>query len=533
MLKDIVKVFKKMVHITGIILVACIFIGAVYLLYHEVSKYSLVELQVSVESIPYWSLFLSIILTTLNYIILIGYDWLALKGIHKRLPLKKVALVSFVGQAVSYNFGALLGGSTIRYRFYSSWRFSPMEIVKLVLMLAITFWVGAFGLAGIIFILAPPVITPDLAAYFPSEDIRPLGIILFSLAAAYLITCKFIHKSVHIFGKEFSFPPFKIALAQAVVASADLVAAAACLYILLPEDAGISFIQFLPTYLMAMVAVVLTHVPGGAGVLEVVVIHLTNAAPQAILAALLCFRVIYYLIPLIIAAVVYLVYEVNQQTQENIKLLTKMWRYLKIHIPIIISVIIFTTGIVLCFLAVLPVHYHKVHLLGMLLPNWMIELGGIITGVVSIFLFFFSVGIKYKRKYILYYTLVLLFIGCIGVLTSTLNFFISGFLIILIVLLFCTKKYFYIKSSIWKIHFNLRWVITSLSIVICSAGLGFSIRHIDVTNIHWLTFVYFKDGHKLLHILFGECIIISMLLLKYIQTHSGQKVRKKRSVSMR
>lgn len=527
MLKDIVRTIKKMTHIMGIIFVLCIFIGAVYLLCREVSKYSFSELQISVESISYWSLLLSAFLAILNYIILVGYDWLALKGIHKRLPLKKVALVSFVGQAVSYNFGALLGGSTIRYRLYSSWGFSPMEIVKLVLMLAITFWVGAFGLAGLIFMFVPPVIPPELAVYFPTEDIRPLGIVLFVLAAGYLFICKLIHKPVHILGKEFSFPPFNIAIAQAIVASADLVAASACLYVLLPEDAGVSFIQFLPTYLMAMVAVVLTHVPGGAGVLEIVIIHLTNTTPQAILAALLCFRVIYYLIPLIIAAAIYLIYEINQQTQGNIKFLNKIGRYIRIHIPTIASVIIFTTGIILCFMAVLPVHYYNMKLLEMLFPSWMIELGGIITGIVSIFLFFFSIGLKYKRKYILYYTLLLLLIGCVSVLTSTLNFFITGFLITLIVLLVCIKKYFYIKSSIWKIHFNIRWIITFSCIVICAAGLGFSIRHIDVTNIHCLDFAYFKDGHKLMHILFSECVIIGILLLKYAQIHYMKKIRKK------
>ncbi|MFQ8738030.1 MAG: lysylphosphatidylglycerol synthase transmembrane domain-containing protein [Bilophila wadsworthia] len=129
----------------------------------------------------------------------------------------------------------------------------------------------------------------------------PLGAILFLIAISYLIVCKFIHKPIHIFGKEFAFPPFKIAVAQAVVAGADLVAAGACLYVLLPPDAHVSFLQFLPTYLMAMVAVVLTHVPGGAGVLEVVILHLTTASPQAVFAALLCFRVIYYLLPLLLA----------------------------------------------------------------------------------------------------------------------------------------------------------------------------------------------------------------------------------------
>lgn len=527
MLQGLLKLFKKVARTMGTVFVAFIFVVAVYLLYHEVSKYSFSELSVSVERIPNWNLFFSIFFAIINYMILVGYDWLALKGIHKKLPLKKVSLVSFVGQAVSYNFGALLGGSTIRYRFYSSWGFSPIEIVKLVLMLAVTFWVGAFGLAGIIFMFAPPTIPPELAMYFPSEDIRPLGLVIFLIAVSYLIICKLIHKPIHIFGKEFSFPPFKIAVAQAVVASADLVAAGACLYVLLPENSGISFIQFLPTYLMAMVAVVLTHVPGGAGVLEIVVLHLTNAAPQGILAALLCFRVIYYLIPLIFAAIIYVIYEVNRQSQENVRLLNKLIRYIRIHIPIIDASLVFIIGIIICFIVMLPVHQYKMYLLGILLPKVLIEVSSIIASISGVLLLFFSIGIKYKRKYILYYTLVIMIIGCIGVLTSTLNFLMTSFIVIIVALLLYTRNSFYLTSSIWKIHFSIKWFITSLCVLACAAGLGISIRHINVTNIRLLEDVYFKDGYRISRILLFEGLTVVVLFLRYIQIRSLQKLRKR------
>ena len=224
MLKQLLLALKRLLRALGPVLVGCIFLGAVYLLYREISKYSLADIRMSLAQISTGSIILSVLLAIINYIILIGYDWLALKGIHKTLPVSRVSLVSFVGQAVSYNFGALLGGSTVRFRFYSSWGFSPMDIVRLVLMLAITFWVGALGLVGAIFMIAPPEIPPELGMHMPL-DIRPLGAILFLIAISYLIVCKFIHKPIHIFGKEFAFPPFKIAVAQAVVAGADLVAA--------------------------------------------------------------------------------------------------------------------------------------------------------------------------------------------------------------------------------------------------------------------------------------------------------------------
>jgi len=227
---------KQALRRLGPLLVACIFAGAVWLLYREISKYSVADIRMSLSRISLSHILLSVFLTVINYIILIGYDWLALRGIHKTLPLTRVSLVSFVGQAVSYNFGALLGGSTVRYRFYSAWGFSPLDIVRLVLMLAITFWVGALGLVGAIFMIAPPAIPPELGLHLPVQDIRPLGAVLFLAAMSYLVICKLVHKPIHIFGKEFAFPPFRIAVAQALVAGADLVAAGARLYVLLPPD---------------------------------------------------------------------------------------------------------------------------------------------------------------------------------------------------------------------------------------------------------------------------------------------------------
>ena len=138
---------KKYLSILGKVAVLAIFTLAVWLLYHKLRSYSLGEIKRSLHQIPLSHLLLSFGLMIINYMVLVGYDWLALKAIHKKLPLARVSLVSFVGCVISYNFGALLGGSTVRYRLYSAWGFNTLDIVRLVLMLAVTFWVGAMGLA--------------------------------------------------------------------------------------------------------------------------------------------------------------------------------------------------------------------------------------------------------------------------------------------------------------------------------------------------------------------------------------------------
>lgn len=162
--------WKKHLRSLGSVAVFAIFCGAAWLLYSEVSKYHIDEIRASMHQMPTASLLASMGLMVLNYVVLVGYDALALRAINKPLSLSRTALVSFVGCVTSYNFGALLGGSSVRYRFYSAWGFSVVDVVRLVVMLAITFWVGALGVAGAVFIIQPLPVPPSLD--IPLRDVR-------------------------------------------------------------------------------------------------------------------------------------------------------------------------------------------------------------------------------------------------------------------------------------------------------------------------------------------------------------------------
>ena len=303
---------KKYLKMLGPVLIGLIFCLAIYLLYIKLKQYSVAQIQECIGQVASWRIVVCLLGTALSYGILVGYDWLAIKAIHKELAFQRVCLVSFIGQTVSYNFGALLGGTTVRYRFYSAWDFSLSDIVRLVLMLAVTFWIGVLGLCGIFFVCAPPHIPDELVSHIPFADLRILGAILFVIAFCYMVLCFRIRHPIHIFGKEFVFPTPKIAVAQLIVAGLDILAAAFCMYILLPSSLGISFWDFVPSYLLAQVAVVLTHVPGGVGIFELIIIHLTQTdQTQVVFAAVLLFRLFYYILPLLLAALIFAAYEIK------------------------------------------------------------------------------------------------------------------------------------------------------------------------------------------------------------------------------
>lgn len=296
--------------------------GALWLLAREIGRHDWQKIQQAFGELRPLQVISALAIMVGSYVILVAYDWLALKAIGRRLPWYHVALASFVGHATSYNFGALLGGTTVRFRFYNSWGLSGIEIVRLVSMLAVTFWFGVFALAGILFVLDPLPIPPDLKAklHLPDASVGTLGWFLLAITAVYLIVVFAWQKPIRWRHHELRLPGPPIAIAQLVVAAIDLTSAAACAYALMPADFPLSPPVFLSIYLLAVVTVVFTHVPGGVGIFELTVLTFVGASEEnhePVLAGLLAFRVVYYLVPLFSAALTWGIYELARLVRRN------------------------------------------------------------------------------------------------------------------------------------------------------------------------------------------------------------------------
>jgi hypothetical protein len=256
---------------------------------------------------------LAIALTVLNYVFLLGYDYLAIQYIGRPLPFWKLALASFIGHVSSFNFGSLLGGSSMRYRLYSAWDFSAVEVLQLIAILGLTFWLGVLFLAGVVFVVTPIPVPDDVARAIPLADIRVLGVVLLLIVLGYIAICAVRRRPLKIWNWEVPLPPPRLTIGQIAVSSADLMVAAAVLYVVVPPLEGASYVKVLGVFLLSMVMAVITHVPAGVGVLELVV---TTFLPQddagipSAVAALVVFRGVYYLLPLMIAAMLWIGHEV-------------------------------------------------------------------------------------------------------------------------------------------------------------------------------------------------------------------------------
>lgn len=455
----------------GSFAVLCIFAGAAWLLYHEVRKYHLADIRHSLDLIPGICLLASFGLMIVNYLILVGYDALALKAIGRPLSWGRTALVSFVGCACSYNFGALLGGSSVRYRFYSAWGFTIPDVVRLVLMLAVTFWVGALGLAGLSFVIEPLPIPPTL--HLPVSDVRPLGFVLLALTSSYLLLTFFVRKPLHIRGKEFALPCPKIAFAQTLVACADLVAAAGCLYVLMPADLGLDFLTFLSVYLLATVVVVLTHVPGGAGVFELVILSLSQTThPQAVIAALLAFRVIYYLLPLLFAALLLAAYEIQIRRHQAEKAFRDAGRWMRVLSHTILSYVTFAAGVILLLSGSIPPNEARADLLLQWVPMRIQNVAHFMGGVIGAGLLLLSRGIERRLASIWRLTAALVTAGIVCSLVKGLDWHEAILLSFVLAGLLASRGRFYKKATLIREEYPLRWFIASLAVIGSAAAVA-------------------------------------------------------------
>ena len=286
------------------------FVLAVFMIYHQLSRYSMDELKVAILSIPNANLIYASIASFVGYIALSTYDYLALKYIKKKMQTWKWILTGFIGFSVSNNAGhAIVSGGAVRYRFYSRWGISTGDIVKMVTFSGFTYLIACFFLIIVGYVMTPEHAFGDASSTrfstFISMIFSLVGLIIYFWASLYY------KKHVTIKGVKFKMPKFNLAVRQMIIGSIDIVMASLVLYSVLICFVKIDFMTFMGAIIIPQVLGVYSQVPGGLGIFELV---FSNILPgqdnQAILfGALIAYRIIYYLLPLIISGVVLFVYE--------------------------------------------------------------------------------------------------------------------------------------------------------------------------------------------------------------------------------
>jgi uncharacterized membrane protein YbhN (UPF0104 family) len=241
------------------------------------------------------------LLTFLSFLALTGYDGLALRQLKLHVPYRITALASFTSYAISFTLGfPLITAGTVRYWIYSRRGLSPGKVASLTVISGVTFWLGMALVIAV-------GLTFDSVAVARIDHLERqinmmLGIGMLAALLCYLVWVSIGHRTVRVQGFKLELPGFALTVGQMLLGVVDLCSAAGVLYVLLPHHPGLDYLTFLSIYVFACVLGIASNAPGGIGVFEATMLKTVSAPSEAaLLASLLLFRVIYYLVPFVLA----------------------------------------------------------------------------------------------------------------------------------------------------------------------------------------------------------------------------------------
>ncbi len=394
--------------------VALVIFGlALWLLHHTLGSFHYHDIVKELHTISGRRLLASLLLTTASYLVLTSYDLLAVRYLREKLAPGKVMLASFISYSVGNTIGlSLLMATSVRYRFYSSWGLAGEKLLKLVGFTVTTFWLGLFAVAAIVFIGEPLALPSSL--HLPFHSVHPLGWICLLICFAYLVLLSLKRSALKIGRREFLLPSLPLGVAQLVAGIADWMLAGSVLYVLVGTYSDISLFHFLGVFLLVQLVSLISHVPGGLGVFEsLMLLMLPGIQASQLLGALLLYRAIYYLLPLCCATVMMVGHEVYQRRFGVGKVVRVVSGWGSLLVPQLLAISIFVAGAILLFSGATPSVPERMHWLHEFMPLPVVEISHFFGSLIGAVLLLLARGLQRRLDAAYLLTVILLTIAAL------------------------------------------------------------------------------------------------------------------------
>jgi len=364
-----------------------LFATALVVIHSDVHAFRATEVRRALGRLQAWQPFAALGLAAGSYSLLTLYDLLALHHIGRSLPYRRVMLASFIGYAFSHTlgFGSLIGPA-VRYRIYTPLGLTTGEVAEASAFVVVTFITGIVAVFPLIVLLDP------LSLWIE----RPLRLFGYSLHLAR--------------------PPASIA--QIALSVADLSLVAAVLYACLPHASTVTYPHVLAVYVLAFVAGTISHVPGGLGVFDAIILVGLGARLPAdeILAGLLAFRIIYQLIPVVGAGVLFAALEAMTARQLFSRAAENIGIWIDEVRPTVLAACTFTGGVVLLFSNAMPVSDARLRLVHTVLPFTVIETSHFIGSIDGVLLLLCAYGLQQRLRRAWGFAAALLCVGTVSLM---------------------------------------------------------------------------------------------------------------------
>lgn len=453
----------RLVRTYGLTLVGlALLAGAIWVVREKFGNLSVQEVEDAIAALSIRGVALAGMWTVIAYVILTFYDFLATRYVGHPVSYPRVAFAACCAYTFAHNLGfAAVSGAATRYRLYAQWGLTPIQIAGVVAFCSLTFGLGAMVLGGFVLFTEPEEV-PGLKE-LPVWISYALGVALWLVVTAYMLMSRFWRRPFRAFGGELRLPGFRLAAAQVLLATVDLAATALIFWALLPEAPSLTYWRFLGVYLLGYSAGLAAHLPGGIGVFDTAVA--VGLSPwldaPTIFAAIVVFRLWYYLLPMAIAGAAFALHEILLRRRG----IRRMAVHADPFVVPILSGFAAIAGAVLLYAGARNGGHHAS-------TEWMLQLSKLAASVVGGSLLVIAWGMLRRVTLAWYSVLILLVAGVAVAILKGLPWGVPVALAAIALLVLPFRGSFYRATRLRTQPFGADTLASVLAVVACSLGIA-------------------------------------------------------------
>jgi hypothetical protein len=289
----------------GVLLSLAIITAAVVVLVHMLRDTDVNEVIAAIKATEKRHIAAAAAFVAAAYLTLTFYDLFALRTIgRKEIPYRVAALSGFTSYSIGHNIGAtVFTGGAVRYRIYSACGLDAIEVAKICFVAGLTFWLGNATVLGLGGTYTPQAL--GLLDQLPDWINRVMAVATLLVLASYLGWVWSAPREIGRGEWKVYLPSGPSTLLQICIGILDLSCCALAMYMLLPSGPNIGFVTLAVVFVSATMLGFASHAPGGIGVFDAaMLVALWQYDKEDLLAGLLLFRVLYYLVPFVIALII-------------------------------------------------------------------------------------------------------------------------------------------------------------------------------------------------------------------------------------
>src|SRR6516164_8646508 len=289
----------------GMLLSIAIIAIAIVALHRILQDIELKEVLDALRSSDWSDIALAALFVAAGYFTLTFYDLFALHTIGRAdVPYRVAALAGFTSYSVGHNVGAtVFTGGAVRYRIYSAWGLSVIEVTKICFIAGLTFWLGNATVLGLGILYAPQA--ARALDQLPLWSNRLVAVVILVMLAAYVAWVWVKPRVIGREGWQVTLPGGPLTLLQIAIGIIDLACCAAAMYMLVPDEPNLGFVTVAVIFVAATLLGFASHAPGGLGVFDAaMLVALWQFDKEDLLAGLLLFRLLYYVVPFVLSLAV-------------------------------------------------------------------------------------------------------------------------------------------------------------------------------------------------------------------------------------